>query len=59
MKIYLIQDIIGLGYWSETYNRFTGYLYADHYSTKKEAKKVAMKLNKPVTIITIYKRNDK
>lgn len=54
IKTYIIQEIIGFGYWSNRYEDFKGFLYASHYNTKKEAIFIAKALDKPVTIITIY-----
>ena len=54
MKIYIIQDIIGQGFWSESYKNFKGYLYASQYTTMEEAELQATVLTKPVIILTVY-----
>lgn len=54
MKTYIIQEIVGFGYWSDRYDDFKGFLYANHYNTIDDAIEISKTLNKPVTIITVY-----
>jgi len=54
MKRYIIQEIIGFGFWSEDNNSFRGYLYSTKYESEKEAEATAKALKAVVKIITIY-----
>lgn len=54
MTTYVILSLINGGYWTSTFQEFKGFLYAEHFDTEREARRVAADLDSPVTIVTVY-----
>lgn len=51
-EFYVIQEVDGMGFWSDYDSRFRGYLWTDKFETKAELLQYAQKRNIGIFIIT-------
>lgn len=52
-KVYVIQNRQG-GYWSNSYGKFKGYLFADEFDSLEDAEKESYNIKEPVFISPLY-----
>jgi hypothetical protein len=54
-EYFLIQQLIGFGYWSERYQEFKGFAFATSYSNHHDVLSAIAQFEEPCQIIKVYK----